>query len=29
MLGGSDRYKVDYSDVAVKSRRVAGIGHIA
>jgi hypothetical protein len=29
MLGGGDRYKIDYSDVAVKSRCVAGNGNIA
>ena len=29
MLGGGDRYKIDYTRVAVKSRCVAGIGYIA
>jgi hypothetical protein len=26
---GGDRYKIDYTAVAAKSRRVAGVGHIA
>jgi hypothetical protein len=29
LLRGDDSYKIDYSDVAVKSRCVAEAGHIA